>query len=181
MIVVFSLHNSGTLTKPSIFSIITMSDPLSITASIVGITTAALQSVQFLVQTIDNVKGAPDILRGVTTDLRVIQPVLQSLIGSAQDASSQIVLSEQIKNAVENCERACGTFRSQVKHWMENSTQDKMFWVDRWKVGLFGLERIKTFRGQLNDCKGTLSIALSTATVYQSFVLQIYVMCSDNF
>lgn len=156
-----------------------MSDPLSITASVVGLTTAALQSVQFLVQTIDNVKGAPEILKGVTTDLRVIQPVLQNLIGSAQGAE-QIVLSEQIKHAVENCERACGTFRSQVEHWMEHSTQDKMFWVDRWKVGLFGLERIKTFRGQLNDCKGTLSVALSTATVYQSLVSPISVMCSDN-
>jgi hypothetical protein len=143
-----------------------MADPLSTTASVVGVTTAALQSVQFLVQTIDGVRGAPDTIKSVSTDLCAVQLVLQDLVRTLQDDSSQIVLSEQIKHAVENCERACGTFRSQVEHWMERSTQDKMFWVDRWKVGLFGLERIKTFRGQLSDCKGTLSVALSTATVY---------------
>tara|TARA_R110002003_G_scaffold1184_5_gene22604 strand:- start:11063 stop:11626 length:564 start_codon:yes stop_codon:yes gene_type:complete len=164
-------------------------DPLTITASVVGITTAALQSVQFLVQTIDKIKEAPDTIKGVSTDLRVIQPVLQSLIRIVQDSPSEIVLSEQIKHAVENCERACGTFHSQVKHWREHSTEDKMFWIDRWKVGLFGLERIKTFRGQLSDCKGTLSVALSTAIMYLSpillffivFFLQVYGAVSNIF
>ncbi|KAH8701327.1 hypothetical protein GQ44DRAFT_586082, partial [Phaeosphaeriaceae sp. PMI808] len=140
-------------------------DPLSITASIVGITTAALQSVQFLAKTVDNIKEAPDTVRGISTDLRAVQPVLQSLDKALHDDSSQIVLSNQIKYAVENCDRACRAFQSQVEHWMEHSTEDKMFWIDRWKIGLFGLERIKTFRGQLSDCKGTLSVALSTATI----------------
>ena len=49
---------------------------------------------------------------------------------------------------------------------MKRSKEDKMFWVDRWKVGLFGLARVKTFRAQLGDCKGTLSVALMTVTVY---------------
>ena len=31
--------------------------------------------------------------------------------------------------------------------------------MDRWKVGLFGQERINTFKGQLNDCKSTLNVA----------------------
>jgi hypothetical protein len=158
-----------------------MADPLSVTASVVGITTAALQGVQFLVQTLDGVKGAPDTIKSVSTDLCAVQAVLQSLLEAVQVDSSQIVLSEQIKHAVGNCERACGAFRFQIEHWMERSTQDKMFWVDRWKVGLFGLERIKTFRGQLSDCKGTLSIALSTATAYHSPVLEVSMFCSDVF
>jgi hypothetical protein len=44
-------------------------DPLSITASIVGITTAALQTVQSLAKTIDNVKDAPNTVRSVSADL----------------------------------------------------------------------------------------------------------------
>jgi hypothetical protein len=35
-------------------------------------------------------------------------------------------------------------------------------------MGLFGQERIKIFKGQLNACKGTLSVAVSTSTVYVS-------------
>jgi hypothetical protein len=141
-------------------------DPLSITASIVGITTAALQSVQFLAKTIDNVKDAPDTVRSISSDLQAVEPVLQNLDKALQDGTPQIVLSNEIRYAVENCDRACKVFQSQVEHWMKHSTEDKMFWMDRWKIGLFGLERIKTFRGQLSDCKGTLSVALSTATMY---------------
>jgi hypothetical protein len=143
-------------------------DPLSITASIVGITTAALQSVRLLAKTIDNVKDVPVTVRSVSTDLQAVQPVLQNLDKALQDGTSQIVLSDQIKHAVENCNRACKDFQSQVEHWLKHSTVDKMFWIDRWKIGLFGPERIKTFRGQLSDCKGTLSVALSTVTMYLS-------------
>ncbi|KAH7394365.1 hypothetical protein BKA66DRAFT_298745 [Pyrenochaeta sp. MPI-SDFR-AT-0127] len=140
-------------------------DPLSIIGSVVGITMAALQSIQFLAITINNVKDAPDTIRAISTYLHAIQPVLQNLSKALQGRSSQVALSNHIKLAVENCDRACKGFRSQVEHWTKNSTGDKMFWMDRWKVGLFGPERIKTFRGQLSDYKGTLSIALNTATV----------------
>lgn len=136
------------------------------TASVAGITIAALQSVQFLAKTIDNIKEAPDTVEAIGTDLRAVQLVLQNLDKALQDGSLQIVLSNQIKHAVENCDRACRTFQLQVKHWMKHSTEDKMFWMDRWKIGLFGPARIKTFRGQLSDCKGTLSVALSTVTMY---------------
>ena len=141
-------------------------DPLSITASIVSITTAAIQSVQFLTKTIDNIKEAPNTVKDINTDLRAVQPVLKNLDKVLQDGSEQIVLSDQIGYAVENCDRACRAFQSQVERWMKHSKEDKLFWMDRWKVGLFGLQRIKTFRGQLSDCKGTLSVALSTATMY---------------
>ncbi|KAI9807905.1 MAG: hypothetical protein M1825_005211 [Sarcosagium campestre] len=143
-------------------------DPLTITASVVNITTAALQTVQFLAETIDNIKGMPETIRGISADLRAVEPVLQNLNSALQNDSSQIILSDQIKPAVENCNRACMAFRSQIDHWMRHSTEDKTFWMDRWKIGMFGQERINTFKGQLRDCKGTLSVALSTATMYLS-------------
>lgn len=140
-------------------------DPLSITASVVGITTAALQSAQFLAKTIDNVRDAPSTIKDISADLRAIDPVLQNLDRALQGDSSQIILSDQIGPAVENCDRACKAFQSQIEQWMKHSKKDKIFWVYRWKIGLFGQERIRTFKGQLSDCKGTLSIALSTATM----------------
>jgi small nuclear ribonucleoprotein (snRNP)-like protein len=51
---------------------------------------------------------------------------------------------------------------------MRHSTEEKTFWMDRWRVDLFGQDRIKTFKGQLNDCKSTLNVVLSTATMYVS-------------
>jgi hypothetical protein len=145
-----------------------MTDPLSVVASVVGITTAALQTVQFLSQTIDNTKDVPDTIKSVRADLQAVEPVLHNLHTALQRDDSQIVLSDQIKPAVENCNRACTAFQSVLAQWMRRSTEDKIFWTNRWRVGLFGQDRIKTFKGQLNDCKGTLSVALSTATVYVS-------------
>lgn len=71
-------------------------DPLSITASVVSITTAALQSAQFLVKTIDNVKDAPGTIKDISADLRAIESVLQDLNAKVQDGSLQIIRSNQI-------------------------------------------------------------------------------------
>jgi hypothetical protein len=143
-----------------------MADPLSVTASVVGITTAALQSVQFLAKTIGDIKDVPDTIKSIRADLQAVELILRNLNKALQGDDSQIVRSDQIKPAVENCDRACTTFKSLLDHWTRHSTKEKTFWIDRWRVGLFGQERIRSFKGQLSDCKGTLSVALSTATMY---------------
>ncbi|KAH7390077.1 hypothetical protein BKA64DRAFT_536552, partial [Cadophora sp. MPI-SDFR-AT-0126] len=48
------------------------------------------------------------------------------------------------------------------------SKEDKIFWISRWKIGLFRPDRIKTFKGQLNDYKSTLNIALTIANLFVS-------------
>ena len=63
---------------------------------------------------------------------------------------------------------------------MEYSTEGKMFCIGRWKVGLFGFERIKTLRGQLSDCMNIISIAFSTARVYFAPAAQVYLSQSDR-
>jgi hypothetical protein len=132
----------------------------------VGIATAAVQSIQFLSTTIDNIKDAPDTIRNIKLDLQAVEPVLRNLSMAAQNDDSQMVLSTEVRSAVENCSRACTAFQSLIDRWMKHSTEDKTFWMDRWRVGLFGQEKIKTFKSQLNDCKGTLTVALSTSTMY---------------
>ncbi len=145
-----------------------MADPLSVTASVVGIATSALMSLQFLSTTIDNIKDAPDTIRNIKSDLLAVEPVLRSLDTAARSDGTQIVLSGEVKSAIVNCDRACTDFQALLGRWMKHSSEEKTFWVDRWRVGLFGQERIKAFQGRLNDCKSTLTVALSTATVYVS-------------
>lgn len=168
--IIASPHKPSSLCsgQTRIFSNLVVMDPLSVTASVVGITTAALQSAQFLAKTIDNVKDAPVTMKNISADLRTVEPILQSLKRELQGNSLQIMGNDQIRHAVENCDRACTAFQSRIEHWTRHSTEDRTFWIDRWKIGLFEQERIKTFKGQLNDCKGTLSVALSTATMYAS-------------
>ena len=143
-----------------------MADGLSVAASVVGIATAAVQSIQFLSIMIDNIKDAPDTIRNIKLDLQAVDPVLRSLYTASQSDGSQIVLGAEVKSAVVNCNRACTDFQAFLGHWMKHSSEENTFWMDRWRVGLFGQERIKTFKGQLSDYKSTLTVALSTATMY---------------
>ncbi|KAF2498658.1 hypothetical protein BU16DRAFT_615678 [Lophium mytilinum] len=140
-------------------------DPLSVTASVIAVTTTALQGTQFLAKTIDNIRGAAGTVRDISADLRAVESVLQDLNVAIQGDSLQVIQSNQIGPAVENCDRACKAFQLQIESWMKHSKKDKIFWISRWKIGLFGPERIKTFKGQLSDCKSTLSVALSTAAL----------------
>jgi len=142
-----------------------MADPLGITASVVGITTAALHSAQFLVKTIVDIKDAPGTIKELTADLRVIEFVMQDLNTKIKDDSLRIIGSNQICPAIENCNRACKEFQSQLERWMKHSKNDKLFWMIQWKIGLFGQEKINAFKGQLHDCKSTLNIALATANL----------------
>jgi hypothetical protein len=45
--------------------LLAMADGLSVAASVVGIATAAIQSVQFLSRTIDHVKDVPDTVKNI--------------------------------------------------------------------------------------------------------------------
>ncbi|KAH1462423.1 hypothetical protein KXX58_007626 [Aspergillus fumigatus] len=139
-------------------------DGLSIGASVIGIATAAIQSVQVLARTIDNIKNVPDTIATIKVELQAVESLLRRLNVELQRDDSQIILSNEIRFAVLNCDRACKAFRTLLDHWMSKSTDEKTFWMDRWRVGLFGKERIMTLKGQLNDCKGTLNVALLTAT-----------------
>ena len=141
-----------------------MADRLSVVAPVAGISTAAIQSVQFLSATIDNIKDAPTTIRNIVVDLQAVEPALRNLETACRN-DAHIVLSAEIKSAVENCNEACSDFQTLLTDWMKHSAEDKMFWADRWRVGLFGQERIKVFKGRLSDCKSTLNVARSTATM----------------
>ena len=152
-----------------------MADGLSVAASVVGIATAAIQTVQFLSTTIDNIKDAPETIRNIKLDLQAVELALRNLDMAYKGDESRTILSAEVKTAVDNCTRTCTAFQTLLSHWMRHSTEDKTFWMDRWRVGLVGQERIKTFTGQLNDCKSTLTVALSTTTMYVSCVARLLI------
>ena len=145
-----------------------MTDPLSITASVVGITTATIGSVKFLYTTIGDIKDVPTALGNIRLDLQAVEPVLQKLITDLERGDSQVLLTDAIKSAVENCNSACSTFKRRLDRWMRHATKYKAFWAewtDRVRVGIFEQGTINVFKGRLNDCKSTLNVALSTSSV----------------
>lgn len=145
-----------------------MADPLSITASVVAITTATIGSVKFLHTTIGDIKDVPTALGNIRSNLGAIEPILQKLFTDLEIEDSQVLLIDDIKGAIENCNSACSTFQESLDHWMRHATKYKAFWAewtDRVRVGIFEQGTINVFKGRPNDCKSTLIVALSTSSV----------------
>lgn len=145
-----------------------MTDPLSITASLAGITTAALASIQLLYTTISDIKDVPAALGDIKSDLQAVEPVIQKLRTELQKEESQGLLTDAVEGAVENCNSACSRFKERLDHWMRHATQHRASWAewtDRVRVGVFEQGTINVFRRRLNDCKSTLNVAISTSTV----------------
>ena len=145
-----------------------MTDPLSMTASVISITTAAIGGVKFLYTTIGDIKDVPTGLGNIRSDLQAVEPVLHKLRTELESEEFQMLLIDDIKSAVENCNSACSTFKKRLDHWMKHATKYKAFWAewtDRVRVGIFEQGTINAFKGRLNDCKSTLIVALNTSSV----------------
>ena len=89
---------------------------LGAAASVIDVATAALQSMQFLRTTIDNIKDVPDTIRNIKVDLQSVEPVLHNLDAACRSDNTQIILSPNIQSAVENCSRACKEFGTLIDH-----------------------------------------------------------------
>lgn len=84
-----------------------MSDPLSVSASIVSIVGFAIQSTQFLARTIDAIKEVPASLKSIRSDLDAVTPVLQQLEDAIKNANAKSFPFDRLAPAVQNCDRAC--------------------------------------------------------------------------
>ena len=123
-----------------------MTDPLSIAASVTGITTAAIASVRYLHTTISDIKDVPDTLNTLKADLQAVEKPLQKLLEPTRGGDSQVLLLENVEEAVTNCTSACSTFQIQLDRWMRHATRSKAFWAqwtDRVRVGMFEQGKIQ--------------------------------------
>ncbi len=93
-----------------------MTDLLSITASVVAITTAAIGSVKFLYTIIGDIKDIPTTLGNIRSDLGAIEPVLQKVYIELESEDSQVLLIDDIKGAVKNCNSACFIFQKSLDY-----------------------------------------------------------------
>ncbi|KAM0283506.1 hypothetical protein ACHAQH_002457 [Verticillium albo-atrum] len=140
-------------------------DGLSAAASVVGLVAAALQSVHALSRTIDDIKGAPSEVQATRRDLGTLTSIFGQLDLLLRDGDHDRPIKPTrltISTATDSCRLACDGFQYLLKHWLRHSTEDQMFWADRWRIGLFGVSRTKAFRERLADHKATLALALQT-------------------
>jgi hypothetical protein len=143
-------------------------DPFSITAGSIGITGFATASFHQLHTIISGFAEAHEEVRDIKTCLENIQHPLSVL--SHISASQQAITSaarDDLKNsgvaeAVNSCGDACAKFSRELERWTKHSATNKMSFRDRFLVGVWHKEKIRTLRTQLQSCSETLQLAVSS-------------------
>jgi hypothetical protein len=144
-----------------------MADPLSIAASIVGVTVPALHGARLLLDDIQKISDAPEIVVRLKEDVRSVDVALTSLqtVKNEEWESLGKTVAEESKTTIKTCTRACDRFRNDLQRWTKHSEDGKLTWQDRANVGFFKQKRIRTMSEQLQNCKLTINSVVSIATL----------------
>jgi hypothetical protein len=122
-------------------------DPLSATASIVGIAAATLHTVRLLLKDIDSIRNAPKFVNNLRTRIASIKRALEYV----QD------IGEDVSNAVEEeiikCREVCNKLQLRLK----DSTSLRY----RVKVGIIDEHAIEKLVAELEWYKNDLTLAVT--------------------
>jgi hypothetical protein len=144
-----------------------MTDPLSITASVVGITVPALHGIRLLQEDLQLLKEAPKTIKRLLEDVQSVDTSLKLLQG-VEDREWDLLgagVVEESKTTISSCAQACNLFRTDLQHWIRHSEGGKLAWQDRTSVGFFKQGQIKAMSEQLQNCKLSINSVVSIATL----------------
>ncbi|KAI9368390.1 hypothetical protein BJX61DRAFT_546571 [Aspergillus egyptiacus] len=140
-----------------------MADPLSITASLLAVITAAVQSVQSLHGTVKRFKERDKTLRRLQNELEDLTGILGSL-GQVMDADMSMLTL--LQGPVERCNQICREFEQAMENFGRKS-----------KSGFRDWAKMEFMRGDINEFidniagyKSTISVGLGTITMHSSKV-----------
>ncbi|KFX98445.1 hypothetical protein O988_04334 [Pseudogymnoascus sp. VKM F-3808] len=147
-----------------------MADPLSITASIVGIIVPALHGTRLLLGDLQQLNDAPKTIKRLTDDVHSILTTLELLRG-VEDGDWKSLgqnVAEQSKATISSCTQACNFFRADLQKWTRHSEDGKLTWLDRANVGFFKKDQAKAMSEQLQSCRVAINLIVGVATLYSS-------------
>jgi hypothetical protein len=127
-----------------------MADPLSITASVVGIIVPALHGTRLLLGDLQQLSDTPKTIMRLIDDVQSVHTALELLRG-VEDGDWQSLgqnVAEQSKATVSSCTQACNLFRADLQKWTRHS-EGKLTWLDRANVGFFKKDQAKAISEQL--------------------------------
>lgn len=145
-----------------------MADPLSITASVVGITVPALHGLRLFLDDLQKIKDAPEAVTDLKDGIRSVTLALASLQG-IPDREWELLgrtVADEATATISTCTRACDFLRADLLHWISHSQGGKLSWRDRATVGFLKQDRVRSMSQQLQNCKITINSVVSIATLY---------------
>lgn len=145
-----------------------MADPLSIAASMVGVTVPALEGTRLLINILDQIKDAPKTVTRLSEDVRSVDTALSLLQGvEDQDWKSLgITVAEKSKTAISNYQKACDLFTADLRQWTRHSEDGRLTWQDRANIGFWKKAQVKAMSDQLQNCKLSINSVVSIAILY---------------
>ena len=142
-------------------------NPLSITASVVGITVPALHGVRLLLEDLQQLREAPKTITRLLKDVQSVDTSLNLLRGVEErewDLLGPSVLEES-KSTISSCTQACHLFRTDLHRWTRHSKGGKLTFQDRTSVEFFKQRQIKTMSEQLQNCMLLITSVVSVAAL----------------
>jgi len=135
-----------------------MTDPLSITASLLAVTTAAVQSTKSLFETIKRFNDRNKTLRRLQDELVDLTNILDSLAQVTHAEQSMLTL---LQGPVERCSQVCREFERSMEAFSGKT-----------KTGFRDWTKMEFMRGDINEFidtiagyKSTISVGLGTITM----------------
>lgn len=140
-----------------------MADPLSITASILAVITAAVQSTKSLYDTIVRFKRRDKTLLRLQNEIYDILGILDSLKQVLDSETSMLAL---LQGPIERCGQICSEFEQSMETFNRKS-----------KIGFLDWAKMEFMRGDINEFidtisgyKSTISVGLGTITMSVSII-----------
>jgi hypothetical protein len=135
-----------------------MADPVSNTASLLAVTTAAVQSTKSLYEAVKRFKDRNKTLRRLENELVDLTNILGSLTQLANAEQSMFIL---LQGPVERCSLVCREFEQSMEVFKKKTNTGFRDWT-----------KMEFMRGDINEFidtiagyKSTISVALGTITM----------------
>ena len=144
-----------------------MADPLSITASVVGVVVPALHVTRLLLEDLQQLKDAPKTVKRLGEDVQSVDTALKLLKGIEEREWGLLGedVAKQSKTTISSSTQACNLFRVDLQKWTRHSEDGKLVWLDRANVGFFKKDQVKAMSEQLQSCKLAINLIVGVATL----------------
>lgn len=128
-----------------------MADPLSITASVLALVTAAMKSTKSLHETVKRFKDRDSTLRRLQHELEDLTTILESL---TQVINVETSVMKLLQGPIDRCTQVCSDFEESMKKFSAKS-----------KAGFRDWTKMEFMRGDINEFIDTIAGYKSTITV----------------
>lgn len=145
-------------------------DPLSVTASVIAVATATLQSAKAVYDIVDGLVDAPhsvsqskSLLSQTQTTLGTLTRTLET--SSGPNAVDPVLKETGLSKALESTQSLCQEFAITLTRFTSHSTDLRFSTRDRFIVQ-FNESKIQRLNRDLADCQRTITMVSSSITLY---------------